>query len=119
MSNARPVFDLRTTDSPVEAFLDGMTIDTDGKLWVAVYHGSSVLQVDPETGKVLRSIALPARRITSCCWGGRNLDELYVTCSAHGLTSEERQLTPLAGSVFRVTGLGSKGFPANKFTGNI
>ena len=63
-------------------------------------------------GKQLQAIKLPARRITSCCWGGKNLDELFVTCARYGITEEEKVETPLAGSVFRVTGLSYKGKPA-------
>jgi sugar lactone lactonase YvrE len=60
-----------------------------------------------------------AARITSCCFGGKNLDELYVTCSAHGVSEEEFKKFPLSGSLFRVTGLGVKGFKAHTYEGEI
>ncbi len=70
------------------------------------------------SGQLLRTIELPTKTTTSCCFGGPNLDELYVT-SARSMISEEelKNKQVLAGSVFRVTGLGAKGFPANLFKG--
>ena len=67
------------------------------------------------SGKILRTISFPAARITSCCFGGRNLDELYVTSSQFRMTENEPK--EFAGSVFRVTGLGVKGLPANNYSG--
>ncbi|RZC40812.1 regucalcin-like, partial [Asbolus verrucosus] len=62
---------------------DGMTIDSDGNLWVAVFGGNRVIKIDgkkPET--LLDSIQLPALQVTSVVFGGPNLDELYVTSAA-------------------------------------
>ncbi|XP_078602219.1 regucalcin-like [Branchiostoma floridae x Branchiostoma japonicum] len=88
---------------------DGMCIDADGKLWVAMFGTGQVLQVDPETGTHLRSVKLPADQTTSCCFGGPNLDILYVTTASVGLSAEEVQQKPLSGCVFQVTGLGVRG----------
>lgn len=63
-------------------------------------------------GQQLQAVNIPALRITSCCFGGKNVDEFYVTCSAHEVSEEEFQKYPLTGSVFRVKGLGVKGFKA-------
>ncbi|XP_061175704.1 regucalcin-like [Saccostrea echinata] len=100
-------------------FPDGMTIDTENKLWVACFFASKVARYDPQTGQQLQSVNIPAARITSCCFGGKNLDELYVTCSAHEVSEEEFQKYPLTGSVFRVKGLGIKGFKAQIYEGEI
>jgi gluconolactonase len=61
-------------------------------------------------GKKLQTINFPnSKRTTSCCWGGKNLDELYVTCSAYqDPTKPDGADQFLAGSVFKVTGLGVK-----------
>ena len=64
---------------------------------------------------MLRTVDFPAKRITSCCFGGPNLDELYVTSSQFNMTDNEPK--EFGGSVFRVTGLGVKGLPANVFKG--
>ncbi|KAK7508219.1 hypothetical protein BaRGS_00000458 [Batillaria attramentaria] len=97
---------------------DGMTIDLDDKLWVACWRAGAVYKFDPETGKTLQKIDIPAKQTTSVCWGGKNLDELYVTCARCGMTDEYvRETQPLAGSVFKVTGLGAKGRPAYMYEG--
>lgn len=88
-----------------------MTIDTDDNLWIALYGGGSVIQVNPKTGKILRRIALPAECVTSVAFGGPNLDVLFVTTSRVSLTEAEGAKQPAAGSVFAVVNLGVKGFP--------
>ena len=68
-------------------------------------------------GKELQTINVPAKRTTSCCWGGKGFDEMYITCARFGMTDEEKIETPLAGSIFKATGLGIKGIPAYVFEG--
>lgn len=94
---------------------DGMTVDSNGKLWLACYDAGRVINIDPETGKLLRSVSLPVSRTTSCCFGGENYDDLYVTSAWRGLSTERLCAEPLAGSIFKVSGLGVKGFPAYTF----
>ena len=65
-------------------------------------------------GKILQTLEFPCTNITSCCFGGKNYDELYVTSSQYNLKPEQGQ-QPLAGSLFKVTGLGVRGRPANKY----
>ncbi|XP_029648261.1 regucalcin-like [Octopus sinensis] len=97
---------------------DGMTIDLNDKIWLACYYSSQVFQIDPETGKILSSIKFPVSRVTSCCFGGPNYDELYVTSRANNLTENQLQNEEkLAGSVFKVTELGAKGKAAAVFQG--
>ncbi|XP_033109590.1 regucalcin-like [Anneissia japonica] len=102
--------------APVEeGLLDGMCIDAEGMLWIAMFQKSRVNRYNPNTGEKLQTIMFPATNITSCCFGGPNYDVLYVTASAEGLTDGELKEQPLAGSVFKVTGLGVRGLPANVF----
>ena len=71
-------------------------------------------------GKYLRDIKIEgAKKITSCCFGGNNLDELYVTSAnwPPGVRDIEGEGQPLAGSLFKVTGLGVKGVPVSGFKG--
>ncbi|XP_014785746.1 regucalcin [Octopus bimaculoides] len=97
---------------------DGMAIDLNDKIWLACFSSSQVFQIDPETGKILTSVKFPTSQITSCCFGGPNYDELYVTSSASFLTEEQLQNEEkFAGSVFKVTGLGAKGKAAPNFQG--
>lgn len=60
---------------------DGMTTDADGCLWIAHWGGGRVSQFDPE-GAFMRSIALPARNVTSCAFAGVALDRMFVTSAA-------------------------------------
>ncbi|GIY39877.1 regucalcin [Caerostris extrusa] len=90
---------------------DGMTIDVEGKLWVACFGGSCVLRIDPATKTILRKIEMPCTNVTSCCFGGPHFDILYVTTAKkEGVTDQ-----PQAGAVFAVTDLGTRGQPPNDF----
>jgi sugar lactone lactonase YvrE len=65
-------------------FPDGMTIDAEDTLWVAMWDGGAVLRCDPRRGTIVERLAVPgARNITSCAFGGNTLDTLYIT-SARG-----------------------------------
>lgn len=88
-----------------------MTIDKDGNLWVALYGGGSVIQIDPDKGTLKRRIPIPAAHTTSVAWGGTNLDVLFVTTSKRSLTQQERVFQPGAGSLYALTNLGTKGLP--------
>lgn len=90
---------------------DGMTVDAEGGLWIAHWEGSRVTRVSPD-GEPERQVALPASRITSCTFGGENLDRLFVTSAAGGRREE-----PLAGMLFEVDAGGVAGVPANSFAG--
>lgn len=90
---------------------DGMTIDEEDNLWIALYGGGSIIQVNPATGTLLRKIPIPATYTTSVAWGGPDLDILFVTTSKRGLTPKEIEKQPGAGSLYAVTNLGTKGQP--------
>ncbi|XP_050454142.1 regucalcin-like isoform X2 [Cataglyphis hispanica] len=113
ISNKRIVFDLNKIN--MEGVPDGMTIDTDGNLWIAVYGGHHVIHVNPKTQKLLKKVKIPAENVTSVTFGGPLLDILYVTTAGHNLSAEQRKKTPYAGSVFAVKGLGVYGNIANSF----
>ncbi|XP_042369240.1 regucalcin [Plectropomus leopardus] len=100
-----------------EGLPDGMTVDTEGRLWVACYNGGRVIHIDPATGVRLQTVSLPVMKTTSCCFGGPDYSDLYVTSASLGLDQSERRQQPLAGGTFRVTGLGIKGRPSNSFSG--
>ncbi|KAK7508217.1 hypothetical protein BaRGS_00000456 [Batillaria attramentaria] len=118
ISNQRVVVEFSPDSEDTYGFPDGMTIDLDDKLWVACWNAAAVYKFDPETGKTLQKVDIPAKQTTSVCWGGKNLDELYVTSARCGMSDEYvRETQPLAGSVFKVTGLGAKGRPANVYEG--
>ena len=93
---------------------DGMTIDGEDKLWVGMWGGNAVLRFDPESGEVIAKVAVPAKNVTACAFGGKDLDTLYITTSSLGMTDEEQEKYPLAGSIFKVVP-GAKGVHANFF----
>lgn len=109
ISDRKALFNL--ADHGIGGFPDGMTIDQEGKLWVAIYDGAKVLRIDPATGSLLSSVDIPAPEVTSVAFGGPNLDELYVTSASTRATREIKEKYPNAGALFRVTGLGVKGYP--------
>jgi sugar lactone lactonase YvrE len=79
---------------------DGMTIEADDHLWVALFHGGAVWRIDPSTGKAVFRVELPVSNVTSCAFGGAELDELYITTASVGLDDAQRAAQPLAGSLF-------------------
>ena len=81
---------------------DGMTIDQEGMIWVAHWGGSRITRWNPHIGKQLDEVHVPAPNVTSCTFGGKNLDELYITTARQGLTEEELALNPQAGGLFKV-----------------
>lgn len=83
-------------------FPDGMTVDAEGMLWVAHWGGGCVTRWNPDTGELLQRIDVPADQVTSCCFGGENLEDLYITTARTGIREERLQQTPDAGSVFVV-----------------
>jgi sugar lactone lactonase YvrE len=97
-------------------FPDGMTIDADGCLWVALWDGFRVVRVDPAIGQVIDQIEMPVARPTSCAFGGAALDELYITSASINLTDEQRAAQPHAGGVF-VCRPGVTGTPTIEFGG--
>lgn len=66
--------------------------------------------MDPESGKLLGHIEIPAPHVTSVAFGGPQLDELYVTTATIFLSEEQLKKYPGSGSTFRVTGVGVKGY---------
>ncbi|RDD40684.1 Regucalcin [Trichoplax sp. H2] len=100
-----------------EHFPDGMCIDAEGKLWIAAWFGAQVMRYDPATNKLIQTVTLPCEQISSCAFGGPNLDELFVTSCGYLKSEEERKRFPQAGSVFRVKNLGVKGTPSLGFEG--
>ncbi|XP_054738925.1 regucalcin-like [Anastrepha obliqua] len=91
-----------------EHWPDGMTIDSEGNIYIATFTGHTVYKVNPSTREILLEIKLPTKQITSVAFGGPNLDILFVTSSAYF-----DEPAP-AGVTFMVTGLGVKGLPMSK-----
>ncbi|MEC3878456.1 SMP-30/gluconolactonase/LRE family protein [Parapedobacter sp. 10938] len=98
ISNKRVVFDVPQADG----LPDGMTIDAEGMLWVALWGGWKIARWNPKTGEKLTEINLPVSQVTSCAFGGSNLNDLYITSAKVGLSAESLASQPLAGALFVV-----------------
>ena len=94
---------------------DGMTVDSEGKLWIALWGGWAVSRWDPESGSCIGMIDLPVSQVSSCVFGGRDLSELYITSARIGLGKKKKLEEPLAGAVFKISVPGVRGLPANTF----
>ncbi len=81
---------------------DGMCVDAEGKLWVALYGGGGVVRIDPRSGAEDFRVQVPATNATSCAFGGPDLGDLYITTARAGLSNDQLEREPLAGSLFRV-----------------
>ncbi|MFF4060046.1 SMP-30/gluconolactonase/LRE family protein [Streptomyces sp. NPDC001668] len=92
-------------------FPDGLTVDADGCVWVALWDGGAVRRYTPD-GELDRVITLPAPRVTACAFGGPDLTDLYITTARVGLDAPH----PVAGSLLVVPGAG-KGVPQQPFAG--
>ncbi|MCR5155574.1 MAG: SMP-30/gluconolactonase/LRE family protein [Butyrivibrio sp.] len=82
ISNRRKLFSVE------EGVPDGMTIDSDDRLWLAVWDGSRIECHDCETGELLAVVRVPALHTTSCCFFGENEDTLFITSSGNDLNGE-------------------------------
>ncbi|MCW2869747.1 MAG: Calcium-binding protein, partial [Streptomyces oryziradicis] len=96
-------------------FPDGLTVDADGCVWVALWDGGAVRRYTPE-GKLDRVVEVPAARPTACAFGGPELTDLYITTATTGLDARALAAQPLAGSVLVVRGAGT-GLPGRPFMG--
>jgi sugar lactone lactonase YvrE len=91
---------------------DGLTVDAEGGVWVALSNAGAVRRYAAD-GRLDEVIELPARKVTACTFGGEALDELFITTSREGLEPGEE---PLAGSLFRAFP-GVAGSPVREFAG--
>jgi sugar lactone lactonase YvrE len=94
---------------------DGLTVDSEDNIWVALSGGWQVRCYRPG-GELTRVIQLPVARVTSCTFGGPSLTDLFITSARRRLSDAELAAQPLAGSVFRIN-LDVAGRPAARFAG--
>lgn len=98
---------------PLGSASDGATVDSEGCLWTALVEIGKMGRFTPE-GKLDRVIDMPVRYVTCPCFGGPNLDILYVTSisnSGNALKDDH----PDAGALFAVHGTGARGLPEVRF----
>ncbi len=98
-----------------DGYPDGMTCDNEGGLWVAHWGGWRISRFQ-SNGQLDFEIEMPVSQPTSICFGGANLDEIYVTSASIELTEEELSKQPHAGGLFKLK-TGHVGLPQNLFAG--
>jgi sugar lactone lactonase YvrE len=91
---------------------DGLTVDAEGGVWVALSDGGAVRRYAPD-GRLDAVIDLPVRKVTACAFGGARLDELFVTTSREGLDPGDDSPS---GALFH-TVPGVTGLPVREFAG--
>jgi sugar lactone lactonase YvrE len=89
---------------------DGLTVDAEGGVWVALYGGGAVRRYAP-SGELDAVVELPVTNVTACTFGGPGLDRLFITTTRENVAEGEE---PAAGSVFtcapQVRGLAARPF---------
>ncbi|RKS77481.1 sugar lactone lactonase YvrE [Motilibacter peucedani] len=91
---------------------DGLTVDSEGGLWVALWQGGAVWHFD-SAGRHDETVEVGASQVTSCALGGDGLDELWITTSWEGMDEDAE---PVAGSLFRAQ-VGVKGLEPLPYAG--
>lgn len=110
-SNRRIFADL----SKEPGLADGSTVDADGYLWNAQWGGSKVVRYAPD-GSIDRVVGLPVSNPTCLCFGGADLDILFITSAWFGLDDAARARETQAGGVFAFKP-GVKGLPEHRYAG--
>lgn len=103
----------RFVDIPSEAgYPDGLTVDRDGGVWVALYGGSAVRRYTPD-GRLDGIVEVDATNVTACTFGGPEHKQLFITTTQENLAPGQ---DPLAGSLFMAE-VGVTGRPVRDFAG--
>lgn len=93
---------------------DGMTIDFQGMLWVAMWGEGCVNRYDPNSGELLGKVIVNAPNVSSCAFGGTNMTQLLITTASTALTPLQFTNFPESGTLFLVD-LEIKGMEMNQF----
>lgn len=104
---------------PIDGLPDGMTIDQEGMLWIALWGGWKIARWNPYTGEKLAEINLPVSQVTSCTFGGADLNDLYITSAKIGLTGDKLTSQPLAGSLFVIKNMPVGGLVHDRWNGGL
>lgn len=107
----RPFIEVTDTDGVP----DGLCVDAEGCLWVAVNGGGVIRRYTP-AGALDREVPVPVSQPTSCCFGGWSFTDLYITTAREHLSPERLREQPHAGDLLVVPDLG-QGCPTPVFTG--
>jgi sugar lactone lactonase YvrE len=97
---------------------DGLTVDDNGDVWVALWNGGALACYTPD-GSLRATVPVPVDRPTSCAFGGSDGATLFVTTSREGLDEAALARQPQAGHVLRIDGLGVTGPPCTPYRGPV
>ncbi|WP_323764530.1 SMP-30/gluconolactonase/LRE family protein [Marinovum sp.] len=86
---------------PAEGKPDGLCVDSEGNLWVALWDGWRVACYGPD-GSLKREIDMPVPRPTSCCFGGDDMTRLFITSASIRLPASVLEEAPLSGALFAI-----------------
>lgn len=95
---------------------DGMCMDEEGMIWIAHWNGSGVYRWNPADGSLISKIEVPVPQVSSCAFGGENMDQLLITTARQNMSAADREKYPDSGSVYIATP-GVRGLP--KFICNL
>jgi sugar lactone lactonase YvrE len=106
---------------PAHGVPDGSTVDAEGYLWSTHWGGSRITRYAPDGG-IDRVIEMPVKRVTSCAFGGKNMDTLFLTTASIELVDGRWiymddagfAANPLAGGIFAID-VGVRGLPEPRF----
>lgn len=81
-------------------YLDGMTIDKENKLWIALWGGNGVIRFCPKQKKIISNVVVNAKHTSSVVFGGAKMKTIFITSARVGLTLDEIKKNPLEGAIF-------------------
>ena len=112
ISNRRSFF----STSEILGRPDGATIDKLGNYWSTLFEGNCIIRIDHKTGEMISKIQLPVSYPTMCCFGGSELDRVYVTTSKRMLSNSDKLKEPLAGKILVLSNLGITGSQSTMYS---
>ncbi len=93
---------------------DGMCMDEEGKLWIAMWGEGCIRRYEPDSGNLIGKVIVEAPHVTNCSFGGDNMQQLFITTAREGLSEEELERFPLSGALF-IADTGIRGLGINYF----
>jgi sugar lactone lactonase YvrE len=108
LTNRRPFASVE----PDEGRPDGLTVDAEGGVWVAM-NGAGAVRRYSTGGELEEVVSVPVAKATACAFGGPELDQLFITTSRENLPPDA---DPVAGSLCQAT-VGTRGQPTREFAG--
>ena len=110
ISNERIIVEMKKPDYTP----DGMTIDEEGMLWVAMWGEGTVNRYNPLSGELIGKVEVNAPHVSSCAFGGANMTQLLITTASAGLSDDQLKQFPESGTLFLVD-VGIKGTQMHPF----